>query len=86
MNNVYTIETVSCGPLGDADKILIEVSGFNLLSSGCTVNFVLINSTYSKNIATGWRKLEGVDFQNWGQDNTYVKNWLFNELNLSDPL
>jgi hypothetical protein len=29
--------------------------------------------------------MSGTDYQNWGQDNTYVKNWLFTELGLSNP-
>jgi hypothetical protein len=85
MVNTYDIQSTSCGPLGTADKILITVSGFNLLESECTVNFTLINSENRKTIANGWRKMSGTDYQNWGQDNTYVKNWLFTELGLSNP-
>lgn len=84
MSTTYDIQSENCGPLGTADKILIEVSSFNLLASECTVNFALIDSSNKRTIATGWRKMEGADYDGWGQDNTYVKTWLFTQLGLSD--
>jgi len=81
--NTYDIQSTNCGPLGTADKILIEVGGFNLLSDKCTVNYALINSTDKKTIARGFEILDGTDYQNWGQDNTYVKNWLLNKLGIT---
>jgi hypothetical protein len=84
MNNVYLIQSESCGPMGTADAILITVGSFNILENWCTVNFILIDSVNKRNVAQGWRRLEGTDYANWGQDNTYVKTWLFTELGLSD--
>jgi hypothetical protein len=81
--NTYDIQSTNCGPLGTADKILIEVGGFNLLSDKCVVNYALINSTDKKTIARGVEILDGTDYQNWGQDNTYVKNWLLNKLGIT---
>jgi len=83
--NTYPIQPASCGPLGTADSIVITVGSFNLLETSCTVNFALIDSANKRNIAQGWRKMEGTDYANWGQDNAYVKNWLFTQLGLSDP-
>lgn len=83
MNNTYDIQSTNCGPLGTADKILIEVGGFNLLDDKCAVNYVLIDSANKKSIHRGVEVLDGTDYQNWGQDNTYVKNWLLNKLGIS---
>jgi hypothetical protein len=85
MNNVYQIQPASCGPLGTADYIQITIGSFNLLDTWCTVNYTLIDSVNKKNVAQGWKRLEGTDYANWGQDNTYVKTWLFTQLGLSDP-
>ena len=83
MNTTYDIQSTNCGPLGTADKILIEVGGFNLLSDRCPVNYVLIDSPNKKTVARGVEILEGTDYQNWGQDNSYVKTWLLNKLGIS---
>jgi hypothetical protein len=85
MNNTYPIQETNCGPLGNADYILIVVGSFNILETSCTVSYTLIDSANKKNIGQGWRTMEGIDFANWGQDNAYVKNWLFSQLGLSDP-
>lgn len=83
MNNTYDIQSTNCGPLGTADKILIEVGGFNLLDDKCAVNYVLIDSANKKSIHRGFEVLDGTDYQNWGQDNTYVKTWLLNKLGIN---
>jgi hypothetical protein len=83
MNNTHNIQSTSCGPLGTADKILIEVGGFNILDTQCTVNYALIDSTNKLTIARGYKIMSGTDYENWGQDNTYVKNWLLNLLGIT---
>jgi len=83
MNNTYNIQSTSCGPLGTADKILIEVGGFNILDTQCTVNYALIDSANKLTIARGYKIMSGTDYENWGQDNTYVKTWLLNQLGIT---
>ena len=83
MQNTYNIQSANCGPLGTADKILITVGSFNILEDKCTVNYTLIDSVNKKSIAQGFKIMGGTDYTNWGQDNTYVRNWLFSQLNLT---
>jgi len=84
MNDTYSIELTDCGPLGSADRILIFISGFNILDKECIVNYSLINSQTRIKIGQGWKKLEGSDYDNWGHDNTYIKDWLLNQLNITE--
>ena len=82
MQNTYNLQSTDCGPLGTADKILITVGGFNLLEDKCTINYTLIDSVNNIKVAQGYKIMGGTDYDNWGQDNTYVKNWLFSQLGL----
>jgi hypothetical protein len=77
----YDIQPTSLGPLGTARKIEITVRGFNILENQCVINYQL----YSQNnngLGGGRLLMSGTTYENWGYDNNYVKDFVFNSLNL----
>ena len=77
----YDIQPVSLGPLGTAKKIEILVRGFNILDNQCVINYQL----YSQNndsLGGGRLLMSGATYDGWGYDNTYVKDFVFNSLNI----
>lgn len=84
MNNAIPIQSINCGPLGTTSNILIDIVQMNIMSDNCTVQVRFLTEGYST-IGATQLKMTGVTYSNWGQDNTYVKNWVFDELNLQNP-
>ena len=77
----YKIQPVSLRPLGKARKIKIHVRGINILDNQCVVNYQL----YSQNndsLGGGRLLMSGATYDGWGYDNTYVKDFVFNSLNI----
>jgi|688.fasta_scaffold567740_2 hypothetical protein len=84
MSSLYQIQNTSCGPLGTANGISISVNNFNILDSECVVSYTLLDTNNKKRIGDGFLRMTGSTYDNWGQDNTYVKNFVFTQLNLVD--
>lgn len=84
MNNAIPIQSINCGPLGTASNILIDIVQMNIMADNCTVQVRFLTGSYST-IGATQLKMSGTTYSDWGQDNAYVKNWVFGELNLQNP-